>query len=279
MGVSTIPASGGGGLIPKYVKYTSSGTFTLPDGYGAAKPLVVTIQCIGGGGGGSGAVINAASANRYGTGTWNSYFGWSTQVPMRSNITGTIINRTDSGAAGSGGLAQSTLSLTSNLTFTVGTAGSRTITEISGDGPNANSIMTGQINGGQTITVATQTGGTGGTSTAGVLKASGGAGQVTTLTASFNSKGGSNNTDPVFATGIGGNGSSGAGGTPAGTNGQTTPLLGALAGGSQTTTPINGAFGVGGKSDDLATSTGADGTGGGHASIGASGAIIITYWA
>ena len=279
MGVSTIPASGGGGLTPKYVKYTSSGTFTLPDGYGAANPLVVTIQCIGGGGGGSSAVINAASANRLGSGNFTGYFGWGTVVPMRSNITGNTITRTDSGAAGSGGLAQSVLSLTSNLTFTVGTAGARTITEISGDGPNANTMITNNVANGASGTIASQTGGTGGTSTAGVLKASGGAGQVTSMSATFNNKGSTNNTDPVYANSISGGGSSGAGGTPAGTNGTATPLLGALAGGSQNTTPINGAFGVGGKSDDLATSTGADGTGGGHASIGASGAIIITYWA
>ena len=62
MPTSSIPASGGGGLIPKYQKFTSSGTFTLPDGYGALKPLVITIQVIGGGGGGSGS-FTAAGAN------------------------------------------------------------------------------------------------------------------------------------------------------------------------------------------------------------------------
>jgi hypothetical protein len=283
MGSSTIPASGGGGLRPKYVKYTSSGTFTLPDGYGPANPLVVTVQCIGGGGGGSATRINAASANRFGGRDFSGYNGWGNVKPQRNNLTGSSIAAPlTQGAAGSGGIAQSVLSLTGNLVFTVGAAGAQNINEVSGDGPSANSVLSGRADATQTLTVISGvTGGTGGTSTAGVLKASGGAGQVTGLQMTFNG-GGGNNTDPQFnnlAIASGGFGSSGAGGTPAGTAGQATPLLGAIAGGSQNTTPINGASGVGGKSDDLGTATGAEGTGGGHASIGASGAIIITYWA
>jgi hypothetical protein len=70
----------------------------------------------------------------------------------------------------------------------------------------------------------------------------------------------------------------GGGGTPAGTAGMATPLLGTLAGGSTSATPIRGSFGVGGISTDLTTSTGAEGTGGGTNSIGAPGAVILTWW-
>jgi hypothetical protein len=41
---------------------------------------------------------------------------------------------------------------------------------------------------------------------------------------------------------------------------------------------VYGAFGVGGIKTDGATHTGVEGTGGGFGSIGASGAVIITWW-
>jgi hypothetical protein len=39
-----------GGVIRKQTTFTSSGTFTLPAGYGAGQPLLVDIEICGGGG-------------------------------------------------------------------------------------------------------------------------------------------------------------------------------------------------------------------------------------
>jgi hypothetical protein len=70
----------------------------------------------------------------------------------------------------------------------------------------------------------------------------------------------------------------GTGGFPAGTAGAANPLIGAPAGGSNDTSPVQGAFGVGGISSDGATTTGAEGTGGGATSVAAGGAVILTWW-
>jgi hypothetical protein len=276
MASSTIPAGGGGGLQPKYQKFVTSGTFTLPDGYGAAKPLLVNIQVIGGGGGGAGNQTYIFNGN----GGWRDYFG------EGSIISGTYTTATDS-SGGSGGLCATQLYLTSNLTVTVGAAGTRPTT--TGTTITNNENPTGgnfsYSGGGIAITIAgggATAGGTGGTSSASVLQATGGAGG----SISGNITSGRNSS---IRNGFGGYNvgqwmvdnrgkTNGVGGTPAGTQGFTTPLLGTLAGGSQSATPIRGSFGVGGISTDGATSTGAEGTGGGDNSIGASGAIILTWW-
>lgn len=264
MPTSSIPSGGGGGLEPKYQKFTSSGTFTLPDGYGAAKPLLVTIQVIGGGGGGGAQFI-------YGTGTaninWSNYFGDNRTVAFSNANTSPA--QPGSGG-GSGGLCATQLYLTSNLTITCGAAGARA----AGAGTTVN-INTGNYGSpystnpaGSMGTYTGRTGGTGGTTTASVLQATGGVGGS-----------GPDNLqmyqDGNWAhQGI----SNGGGGTPAGTTGMATPLLGTLAGGSSSSTPIRGSFGVGGISTDTTTATGAEGTGGGFNSIGAPGAVILTWW-
>lgn len=316
MGVSTIPASGGGGLTPRYAKFTTSGTFNLPDGYGAAKPLVVTIQVIGGGGAGSGSL---------GAGTWslptsvrvirNDYFGnvhaffpVNIGTQPSGNITRDFSANQDGWGGGSGGIAQTQMALTAPLTITVGAAGARSTTQNSlsprfafsqwGRGGSSN---TGARNfnvdyydnmaGSSTLTA----GGTGGMSTAGSVSATGGAGggggnfglTVNSGTVFFPSDvniDSGNSVGPFNALpNISGfnsaSGSNGAAGQPAGSAGSATPLLGAIAGGSGTTTPVYGAFGVGGKRGDSTTHTGVEGTGGGYGSIGASGAVIISYWA
>jgi len=84
-------------------------------------------------------------------------------------------------------------------------------------------------------------------------------------------RGTANNTGLVSTT-------QGTGGSPAGTTGKATPLLGTIAGGSSDTTPVRGSFGIGGISTDGATSTGVEGTGAGAGSIGGSGAVILTWW-
>ena len=330
MGVSTIPASGGGGLEPKYQKFTSSGTFTLPDGYGAANPLVVTIQVIGGGGGGSTARVTPSQfvKNTAYTGDFNSYFGNGNNLTINT-VTGPsstaelnfLNNFNSGGTGGSGGIAQTTLSLTSNLTVTVGAAGARptglaaTADYIHRAGYNdlsSDSLGNG-VSAGRNLTnnsgftqwsnqstlndirlihlAATPSGGTGGTSTAGSISSAGGVGasggiiatrSATSQTMNFQRYGnqnaawnfGTNYDTPTYNT----NPTHGAGGSPAGTTGAATPLLGTIAGGSSSATPVFGSFGVGGIKTDGATSTGVEGTGGGYDSIGASGAVIITWW-
>lgn len=101
MGIAVFPAPSAGGLsVQKTQTFTSSGTFTLPSGYGVSKPLIVTLEiCGGGGGGGSGAV---AAATRHGGGGGGS--GVTTvfeRIPLTANATITI------GAGGTGGAAVS----------------------------------------------------------------------------------------------------------------------------------------------------------------------------
>jgi len=283
---STIPASGGGGLAPKYVKYTSSGTFTLPDGYGAAKPLLITIQVIGGGGGGKGE-INATNSVSYSVGQWGYFGGFirnvSISTPM-SNSKGNL------GGGGSGGIAQTQMYLTANLTITVGAAGTRGTTTYTGgsggtggqigiNNPSANSASNPNLS---YANVNSPTGGTGGTSSAGAVFATGGVGgSAGTTQYGVGLDQMSNSTTmqsgrperEITSSAVG------AGGTPAGTAGQATPLLGTIAGGSADATSIKGSFGVGGISTDTTTTTGVEGTGGGRESVGGSGAVIITYWA
>lgn len=263
MGSSTIPAGGGGGLAPKYQKFTSSGTFTLPDGYGVAKPLLVSIQVIGGGGGGAGRRTGTGSGSLYAQ--WNNYFGDTRNTAFSSVGSQT----TATGTGGSGGLCSTQLYLTSNLTITVGAAGTRgadaTITNYTGNNGNVYSQSPTYFSPGG----AANGGGTGGTTTAGVLQATGGVGGNIGTEVYMYQDG---------SVGWINNPSHGAGGTPAGTAGTATPLLGTLAGGSTSSTPVRGSFGIGGVQTDASTSTGAEGTGGGSMSIGATGAVILTWW-
>lgn len=311
MGVSTIPASGGGGLTPKYQKFTSSGTFNLPDGYGAANPLVITIQVIGGGGGGTGSIGALQTASGSVRINRVDYFGDNHQTypqNIGTSIVGTVTTDFSSSqngwGGGSGGIAQTVMSLTGPLTITVGAAGTRVT---SGNTVTVNLWQNNQWGrgssgntGARNYTVAPITtsgsnviagGGTGGTSTAGAVSATGGVGggagnfnngsaTVTFPTdVSINASNaiGPYNVTPFLDAST--NGSAGNAGQPAGSAGGATPLLGALAGGSGNTTPVYGAFGVGGKRGDLGTHSGVEGTGGGFGSIGASGAVIITYMA
>ena len=296
MGVSTIPASGGGGLSPKLQKFTSSGTFTLPDGYGAAKPLLINIQVIGGGGGGS--RHSLASASLVATGGQQSYFGSGSRSAATNAITGITLDGTntlDGYGGGSGGIAATQMYLTSNLSITVGAAG--TTGTIGGTWTqNANGYWANDHNNnnnkswsGATQNVpfntSTVNSGTGGTTTAGSVSAAGGVGasvnQITlngTWTGSTNWNAVGNFSGSSITFNSISSGAVGGGGTPSGTAGAAIPLLGTLAGGSNNTSPVFGSFGIGGKRGDGNTSTGVEGTGGGAGGVGAPGAVIITYW-
>ena len=98
---STVFPAAGGGVSLQQTLFTSSGTFTLPTGYGASKPLIVDLEIVGGGGGGGSGVSQAA--NSYGGGGGGSgitavYKG----ISLTSNATITI------GAGGTGGAAVAT---------------------------------------------------------------------------------------------------------------------------------------------------------------------------
>jgi hypothetical protein len=293
MASSTIPAGGGGGLAPKYQKFTSSGTFTLPDGYGATKPLLVNIQVIGGGGGGANAFYAGARFGVFSTN--NGYYGNGAQAKSFTNATvnssGLQGNAIATGCGGSGGIAATQFYLTANLTITVGASGAIGSTITSGDLIDQNVNSNGQ-NSPQNYTgtfgfpISGGTGGTGGTTTAGSVSASGGTGGTVTRingSGSFTINGGNGSTSVRNdATGFTitsiASGSAGTGGTPSGTAGGATPLLGTLAGGSGTSSPVFGSFGVGGKYGDVSVPTGVEGTGGGIYSLGAPGAVILTWW-
>jgi hypothetical protein len=314
MPTSSIPAGSGGGLTPKYQKFTSSGTFTLPDGYGAAKPLLVQIQVIGGGGGGMNGrhTSNAffTAKNTAYTQNYSSYFGNGQNLTINA-IAGigaqnlNAINDVNGFAGGSGGIVQSQLYLTSNLTITVGAAGTRaTATSgntnqfIADNGEQDNDLSNysggTSYNQNQNNVVlylsSSSHGGAGGTTTAGSLSATGGqpssGGTLrfrtnTTQPLNFN-RYTSQNTSWNFGNSVGAvfsaNATQGPGGQPAGNAGAATPVLGTVAGGSGSNTPIYGSFGISGIKTDGATSTGVEGTGGAFDSAGSSGAVILTWW-
>jgi hypothetical protein len=272
MPTNSIPSGGGGGLAPKYQKFTSSGTFTLPDGYGAAKPLLVNIQVIGGGGGGARppGVYNFVGPNNYDMG---GYFGQNLTINGVNNP-GASFSSPVNAAGGSGGLCSSQLYLTANLTITVGAAGAR--------GAITNAVITGNqsyysdfSNAGQPGTGYTTVGGDGGITTAGSLSATGGTGS-SGYKPPYLGRG--NGVQPINGIANAQTSTAGSGGSPAGQAGGATPLLGTIAGGSANTTPVYGSFGVGGKQGDGATTTGVEGSGAGMESIGGSGAVILTWW-
>jgi len=318
MGVSNVPAASAAGLQPYYQKFTSSGTFTLPTGYGVSKPLLINIQVIGGGGGGATSRVtptgNFAAVNIQGN--YNDYFGNGqainhtfNAVTLSHTVTDFINTRTGAGG-GSGGIAQTQMSLTSNLVVTVGAAGARAgITSNNNNMGIRHPIFqdhgliinsgnyypslngnNADVYGSIEFSYNTQ-GGTGGTSTAGAVSAVGGSAaaasaSLSVVTPNVAVTGGRNTASTQTHTfngtttlSGGATYNAGAAGQPAGTAGGAVPLLGALAGGSGSTTPVYGAFGIGGIKTDGDTHTGVEGTGGGFGSIGASGAIIITYWA
>lgn len=96
MGLSVIPAPASG--LVKYTQlFTSSGTFTLPSGYGSTNPLFVDVVVVGGGGGGG-----AGATNYYGGGGGGSGCGfYYQQIPVYANTTVTI------GSGGTGGTVAS----------------------------------------------------------------------------------------------------------------------------------------------------------------------------
>lgn len=290
MGVANVPAASAAGLQPKYQKFTSSGTFTLPTGYGVSKPLLINIQVIGGGGGGSGYTNDSISFTSATSINSSSYFGGTGYYTNTETVSWTPK------AGGSGGIAATQMYLTSNLTITVGAAGTRNGTALSGPAnftspadTSANGASNSATSWENNTSFSTWTGfsasaangGSGGTSTAGSVSATGGAG------GNMTAPGGYNRRTTNFRQEVGANfwsytasltGNAGAGGTPAGTAGDATPLLGTIAGGSSNATSIKGSFGVGGILGDAGTSTGVEGTGGGGKAIAASGAVIITWW-
>lgn len=248
MPIYQVPSASAAGLSPKYQKFTSSGTFTLPTGYGAGKPLLVNIQVIGGGGGGSQTTVGGYEAY------YNSYFG--------NGTIGQGARNDLSRAGGSGGIATSQLYLTNNLTITIGAAGTRLTGNLNGLAWSPNNSLTHNF-------TPNAVAGSGGTSSAGPIQARGGVGGSMGVTYTHTQNGFSVvRVDSVVGTG----------GFPGGTAGAANPSIGAPAGGSNDTTPVQGAFGVGGISTDGATTTGADGTGGGATSIAAGGAVILTWW-
>lgn len=280
MGVSNVPAASAAGLQPKYQKFTSSGTFTLPTGYGAAKPLLINIQVIGGGGGGVSFVTNN-NGNKIGEARYINYHGNNNGgIDFYGLASNYLQANADGKGGGSGGLASTQMYLTSNLTITVGAKGTRNQATYSW--VTANTRFRNDLNNnnpvGTIYNTGTLAGGTGGTSTAGSVSAGGGAGATSNITFSGSGRGNANDVENRTVTLANKTDVGGAGGFPAGTQGDATPLLGTIAGGSGTSTAVFGSFGIGGKKTDGTTSTGVEGTGGGHDADGASGAVIITWW-
>lgn len=99
MGYSVYPAAAAGLSVRKSQTFTSSGTFTLPSGYGASKPLLVDLEICGGGGGGGGGAYSASAEGRGGGGGGSGVTTVFDRVSLTANATITI------GAGGTGGTA------------------------------------------------------------------------------------------------------------------------------------------------------------------------------
>lgn len=121
MGSNVYPAAAGGLSVKKVQTFTSSGTFTLPSGYGASKPLIVDLIISGGGGGGGGGASNIAASNGFGGGGGGSgCVAFFNDIALTANATITI------GAGGSGGAAGAT----NNSTSAGGTGGDGGVTNV-----------------------------------------------------------------------------------------------------------------------------------------------------
>lgn len=100
MAVSSLVAASGG-VVRKQTSFTSSGTFTLPAGYGAGQPLIVDIEICGGGGGGGAGGADTATSCGGGTGGGSGVVAVYRNISLTANATITI------GAGGAGGAAVS----------------------------------------------------------------------------------------------------------------------------------------------------------------------------
>jgi hypothetical protein len=136
--------------IPYYQVLTSTGTWTLPSGYGSGNPLTLYVVCIGGGGGaGSGGTGGIAMSTSAGGG----YYAWG--------------EGGRGGAGGNGGqVATGTLTVTGNISYTIGAGGSG----------GAAKAYSGNVNDGWYAGQNGNAGASGGTTTFSTLSASGGAG-------------------------------------------------------------------------------------------------------
>jgi len=101
MGIAVFPAPSSA-LIQKSQTFNSSGTFTLPAGYGAGQPLIISaLVCGGGGGGGGGGFDSAGSTGGGGGGGGSGVATFFENISLTANATITI------GAGGSGGTGTS----------------------------------------------------------------------------------------------------------------------------------------------------------------------------
>jgi hypothetical protein len=100
MGINVYPPASSGGLTKYTQLFTSSGTFTLPSGYGPSKPLLVKLIVVGGGGGGGGGGGNIYGYSYPGVGGGGGGSGtgfYFESFAVTANTTVTI------GAGGNGG--------------------------------------------------------------------------------------------------------------------------------------------------------------------------------
>ena len=132
MGIAVIPAAGGG-VIRKQTTFTSSGTFTLPAGYGVGQPLVVDIELCGGGGGGGGGALNNTNITVGGGGG-----GGSGITMLYSNVSLTANATVTVGAAGSGGAAVTGSNNAGNVGTSGGTSDVNSLYYAPGGGYGAN---------------------------------------------------------------------------------------------------------------------------------------------
>jgi len=191
MGIAQIPAPSGG-LTQTVTTFTSSGTFTLPSGYGVSKPLWVQVLMGGGGGGGGG--------------------GGATTI---TNTAG------GGGGGGSGIVAGFFTSLTANQTVTIGAGGT------AGNGGAQNTVANGTAGGAGGTTIFGDyrvPGGRGGGQGSNSNNQSA-PGQASITAFGYYIKGGSGNNTALGFGGAGGSGG-GAGNTDGTTYGHGSPLNG-----------------------------------------------------
>jgi len=183
MGLSVFPTASSSGLIRKSQTFTSSGTFTLPTGYGAGQPLIIDAE-VGGGGGGGGSGAFAAARSGGGGGGGSGVVTLFNNISLTANATITI------GAGGTGGAASTGVG---NNGASGGTTDIDSIYYSPGGAPGTGGLTTAGIQRGFSIRtrgyqiqggyVASQRGGVGGAG------GSGGGGSVGPYTASPDSNG------------------------------------------------------------------------------------------